>query len=184
MPCQHLRASESLHRPSKQRAVKQLFMWMQPVWQQGAHRAQPPAEETITLLAETTAVLLAEAGAARISPNIGCGQSCSRAGGTAVCFPKTPTTTLPFHRNSKMPCEQMRCLTGPLLFREMFFHRRRWSWCRNPILPDTSTSLCLTVLNLTNEQPGGGLRLDLENGDFYPASGHLVTACHRCVRFS
>lgn len=25
-------------------------------------------------------------------------------------------------------------LTGPLLFREMFFHSRRCSWCTNPIL--------------------------------------------------
>lgn len=35
-----------------------------------------------------------------------------------------------FHRLS---WEQMARLTGPLLFREMFFHSRRWSWCRNPM---------------------------------------------------
>lgn len=33
-------------------------------------------------------------------------------------------------------------LTGPLLFRDMFFHSRRWSWCRNPIFLLTFTSRC------------------------------------------
>lgn len=47
-------------------------------------------------------------------------------------------------------------LTGPLLFRDMFFHSRRWSWCRNPIFLLTFTSRCPKC----------------NKSDFYPVSGH------------
>ncbi len=65
-------------------------------------------------------------------------------------------------------------LTGPLLFREMFFHNRRWSWCRNPILPPTSASVCPKFIKLAYRRwPVTGFQWP---GNFYPVPRHPVRA--------
>lgn len=67
-------------------------------------------------------------------------------------------------------------LTGPLLFREMFFHSRRWSWCRNPILPPASASLCPKCTKLASRRwPVSAFK---QPGDFYRLPRHPVRACH------
>lgn len=73
-------------------------------------------------------------------------------------------------------------LTGPLLFSEMFFHSRRWSWCRNPILPPTSASLCPKCTKLASRRwPVTAFK---QPGDFYRVPRHPVRACQMCPNVS
>lgn len=102
-----------------------------------------------------------------------------------VCLPKHTKHTHHFiFKKSKMSR-----LTGPLLFREMFFHSRRCSWCRNPIfLPPTSASVCTKCFCffLPNEHTGGGgLWLGLNYREIsIPLPGLTVPTLSRCFSVS
>lgn len=67
-------------------------------------------------------------------------------------------------------------LTGPLLFSEVFFQSRRWSWCRNPILPPTTASANPKFYKISIP----GLRLDFNTGEFFSPFPGIPAgrACH------
>lgn len=48
---------------------------------------------------------------------------------------------LPSPPRRRLSSHEAAGLTGPLLFREMFFHRRSCSWCRKPILSRLSSAV-------------------------------------------